>query len=336
MWRDTWVGTLLGGQRARERNGSRRDVTGLRWEPGSRRDLTLAVWERYTEWPLVVAALVFLATYGIPIIWPDIPFFFLEVDADILGIVWGLFIFDFLMRFLLATNRRQFFRHNLIDFFSLLLPMLRPLRILRLLAALSALSRFGMQTLRRQVMAYTVGMVSTITFVSALAVTSAERGAPGSNIHSFGDGIWWAFVTLTTVGYGDMSPVTVTGRAVGIVLMVSGVLLLGVIAATLASWLVQHGSEDSEGTNSIPVDIDVQSVDIRSLDGRVSELVTEVNRLTQLLEQREAGSMAAQLISPTVSPIGATMGSPMAGQSGSESMDSRLENPGVTKLGSAL
>ena len=256
----------------------------------TKRELTLAAWERYTEWPLVLAALLFLATYAIPIIWPHLDFRILEFDTRIFIIIWAVFLFDYLMRFSLANHKLAFFRHNLIDFFSVILPVIRPLRILRVLAVLATFNRIGFGTIRRQVMAYTAGLVTLITFISALAVTNAERGAAGSNINSFGDGLWWAFVTLSTVGYGDMSPVTVTGRAIGVALMISGVLLLGVIAATLASWLVQHSqmetalAAESEIAEKAETDsLVVETVTLDSLQAQLTSLTNQIAVLNTAL-----------------------------------------------------
>jgi voltage-gated potassium channel len=69
-----------------------------------------------------------------------------------------------------------------------------------------------------------------VLFVAALAVLQAERGHPGGNIESFGDALWWAVTTVTTVGYGDRFPVTTTGRFVAGGLMLAGIALLGVVA----------------------------------------------------------------------------------------------------------
>jgi voltage-gated potassium channel len=67
----------------------------------------------------------------------------------------------------------------------------------------------------------------------------AERSSRDANISDFGDAIWWAVSTMTTVGYGDHYPVTPVGRLVAFGLMIGGIALLGTVTATLASWLVE-------------------------------------------------------------------------------------------------
>ena len=67
-----------------------------------------------------------------------------------------------------------------------------------------------------------------------------ERGKPGANIETFGDAVWWAMTTVTTVGYGDRYPVTGMGRVIAGAVMVAGIALLGTVTATLASWLIDQ------------------------------------------------------------------------------------------------
>ena len=74
-----------------------------------------------------------------------------------------------------------------------------------------------------------------IVFVSATLELEFEQHARGSNIHTFADALWWAIVTVTTVGYGDRYPVSAGGRGVALLLMVVGIGLIGVLTATIAS-----------------------------------------------------------------------------------------------------
>ena len=71
--------------------------------------------------------------------------------------------------------------------------------------------------------------------------------------HSLGDGLWWAVVTTTTVGYGDYYPVTVPGKVVGAVLMVLGIGVLGGFTATLATYIIEHRSKKDRGIKPVRV-----------------------------------------------------------------------------------
>jgi voltage-gated potassium channel len=75
----------------------------------------------------------------------------------------------------------------------------------------------------------------------AVIVYLFERHAPGSNIHTLGDAVWWSFVTVTTVGYGDFYPVTTGGRITACFIMGTGLLTLAVVTAQVASSFVGQG-----------------------------------------------------------------------------------------------
>ena len=79
-----------------------------------------------------------------------------------------------------------------------------------------------------------------LVFAGSLGVFEAERSAPGSNITTFEDAIWWAAVTVFTVGYGDLYPITLEGRFIAVILMMGGVALLSVLTANLASYFLRQ------------------------------------------------------------------------------------------------
>lgn len=198
------------------------------------------------EWPLTVIALVFLVAYAIPISVPGAPAWLAETCELVVWAAWAVFAADYACRLVLAPGKWRFVKTNLLDLAVVALPLLRPLRLVRLLALLSILNRTGTRNLRGRVAIYTAGATVLAITIGALAVTDAERGEPGANITTLGDGFWWAFTSITTVGYGDRFPVTTTGRAVAVALMVAGIAVLGVVTATIASWLVQRVSEVTE------------------------------------------------------------------------------------------
>jgi voltage-gated potassium channel len=78
--------------------------------------------------------------------------------------------------------------------------------------------------------------------VGAALELGFEQHAGGANIHNYGDALWWAIVTVTSVGYGDRYPVTAAGRGVAVVLMLTGIGLVGVLSATIASYFVGRQS----------------------------------------------------------------------------------------------
>lgn len=89
-----------------------------------------------------------------------------------------------------------------------------------------------------------------IVLVAAVAELEAERGAPRANITSFGDALWWAVATVTTVGYGDLYPVTLAGRVVATALMFVGIALVSIMtAAVVARFVTQsHDADDPTGS----------------------------------------------------------------------------------------
>lgn len=191
-----------------------------------------AAWERRTEWPLLVAALAFLAAYAIPILHPNLPHWLNRLCWWTTWLTWLLFVADFVVRIGLADNRRAYVLRHWLDVIVIALPMLRPLRLLRLIPLLSVINRRAVRRLHGRVATYVVGGALVVAFVSALAELSVERHAPHATIVTFGDALWWAVTTMTTVGYGDTYPVTDLGRVVGAAVMIAGVALLGTVTAT--------------------------------------------------------------------------------------------------------
>ncbi|MCU1420741.1 MAG: ion transporter [Microbacteriaceae bacterium] len=211
--------------------------------PGSRQER----WTHFTDIPLLVTAAVFLVAYSWDVI-GDLHGTADDITQVVIWVTWAIFVVDYVVKLVLAPARlRWFFRHFL-DFLLVALPFLRPLRLLRAAMVWTSVHRVAGRTLRGRLAVYVVGSALLLVYVAALAVLEAERRAPGSNIHNFGQAIWWAFVTITTVGYGDFHPVSVQGRIVAVGLMLAGVALVGAIAATLATWLISavQVSEESD------------------------------------------------------------------------------------------
>ncbi|WP_206055579.1 ion channel [Nocardioides sp. GY 10127] len=206
----------------------------------------VTAWERWSQWPLVAFSLLFLAAYAWPILDPSLPASTTRACSVVIVVTWVLFAVDFVLRLAAAEHRGRWLLRHVLDVAVLVLPLLRPLALLRLLLLVRVLNRTAAGTLRGRVGLY-VGLGSLLlAMTAALAVLDAERDAPGANITTFGDALWWALTTMTTVGYGDTFPITDAGRWVGAGLMVMGVALLGTVTGSMASWLVEKVAEGKE------------------------------------------------------------------------------------------
>lgn len=157
-----------------------------------------------------------------------------------------LLLVDFFVRLRTAPDRlRYFVRLGWLDLLSALpgLPAVRLLRLPRMVVDVRRLRRETPASLRRaarQRLAESslliVGLlvVLVVSYGSFLMV-AVEEGAAGANIETGGDAIWWAFVTIATVGYGDTYPVTAYGRLIGIFMLIAGVGLFSVLTSFLAA-----------------------------------------------------------------------------------------------------
>jgi voltage-gated potassium channel len=225
-------------------------------------------WQRATDWPLMLAAVVFLAAYAVPILAPDLPSWLLDLCRWLSWITWGIFVVDIVVRLALAEERLRYLGRRWYDLLVIVLPLLMPLRLLRLIPLLSVLNRRAQTGLRGRVAIYVAGGASLLAFVAALAVLDVEQTSPDANISDFGDAIWWAVTTMTTVGYGDHYPVTSVGRVVAFGLMLGGIALLGTVTATMASWLVESVQAEKEQAE------DLQAM-VQRLEAKIDLLATE-------------------------------------------------------------
>jgi len=193
---------------------------------------------------LTFLALTFLFAFSYPAFVDSIS----ERTNDILGLIqwvcWVAFAADLVIGLIKADSKVTYLKRHPLEIASTLLPFLRPLRLMRVIS-------FGGLALQKVAMgrqfAITVKVaIATvfIAYVSAVQITILERPVEGSNIKNFGDALWWAVTTVTTVGYGDRYPTTTEGRFLAVLLMLMGISLVGVITASVASWFVKMSQEE--------------------------------------------------------------------------------------------
>ena len=212
--------------------------TALSEQQETRTEHAVHVWERWSTVPLAILALLYLGLYSIEVLGHLPPVLFLDFVV-VSDVIWGIFIIDFAARFLLSKQKVQFLKRNAIELVALILPFFRAFRMFRVVIALGFLSRVG-KTLSARVNIYVGVILPLLIYVCALGVYDAEHKAPGANITNFGDSIWWAFVTICTIGYGDYYPVTFEGRAIAVLLMVAGLAFISVITVSVATMFLNR------------------------------------------------------------------------------------------------
>ena len=247
--------------------------------------MTSDLWRKYSEWPLAAAAVVFLIAYSIEVI-DNVPDRSATVFDIIVWATWGLFVVDYVANLILAEHRLHWFTHNLHAAAILALPMLRPLRLMRLLSVMQFSHRLAGRRLRGRILTYAFATATLLVYVAALAALDAEQNVLGASITNIGDALWWAVVTITGTGYGDLVPVTFVGKLVGVGLMVGGLAIVGVIAASFATWMIE-----AVGTRVIETQAAAEAAVERETEqeeaetrSEVAELSDQVARLTALIE----------------------------------------------------
>lgn len=165
------------------------------------------------------------------------------------------FLFEFCVRFYKVDNKLGFMRWGWIDLLSSIPTIdflragrtLRLIRLLRILRAFRSVRHLIHHVFRKKTEgAFTTVSVIAILMIifSAIAILQVEDH-PNSNIKTAEDAIWWAYVTITTVGYGDKYPVTTEGRIIAAFLMTTGVGLFGTFTGFLASWFVAEKKREA-------------------------------------------------------------------------------------------
>ncbi|PYT00746.1 MAG: ion transporter [Acidobacteria bacterium] len=168
----------------------------------------------------------------------------------------GVFLIDFCIRFYRAESKREFMKWGWIDLLSSIPTLqyfrvgraLRLFRLLRVLRAFRSIRDFANHVFRHRVQGAfsSVAIIAVLMVIfSSVAILQVEDD-PNSNIKTAGDALWWSYVTITTVGYGDKYPVTAEGRIIAAVLMTVGAGLVGTFTGFAASWFVEGRMEEQE------------------------------------------------------------------------------------------
>jgi voltage-gated potassium channel len=195
------------------------------------------------------------------------------IPLAVLVVLTGIFLVEFFSRFLDAASRRSYIRHHWIDFVSCIplaggLRSLRVLRLLRLGTAVRFLVAAEHMAERRgasrQSIWFLGPLLFTVWFSAAIAYYSFEHGV-NPNVNTFGDALYWAFITVTTVGYGDVTPLTAEGRIISGLLIFLGIGLIGFASGQLTARILRSSS------------------DTAMIESKLVSLEAEIHEIKQLL-----------------------------------------------------
>ena len=160
-------------------------------------------------------------------------------------IICTIFLLQLCIDLIRSTDRRKFMKRHWIDFIASI-PVIEPLRYARVFSILRVIlvlrsSRNVLIELRTNKHEATLASI-LLLLVVLLSIGSSmmlfiESRIPGANIQSGGDALWWAFVTISTVGYGDYYPISTSGRVLAMLLIICGVGLFGMISGLVTSMI---------------------------------------------------------------------------------------------------
>jgi voltage-gated potassium channel len=245
--------------RVREAQAQLRDV--------KRREDLLDRVERMTELPLLALAFVMIPLLLGPFLWelsPGEEAAFLALDS----FIWIVFAVDLAAKTIISPHRKAFLKKHWLEVLIVVVPFFRPFRLLRLFI-------FGSRAYvgaRRLVhvdflIVYGIGLIMIV----ATVVTTVERDAEGSQILTFPDALWWSVVTISTVGYGDMVPVTTVGKTMAAILMLGGIAFFAGVAGNFAASITRRESSSKDAVSDLTEEIKKLHEEIASLqEGRQS------------------------------------------------------------------
>lgn len=215
------------------------------------------------------------------------------------GLVGLLFLLDFVYRFVSASDRRRYFfrQFGWLDLMAgFPLPGFRVAKLIRLRPTIHDWRKQGLIRGLRQTSSTraTVTLLIAVFFTflvvqfGSMLVIGPEQRAAGSNIHTAEDALWWSYVTITTVGYGDYYPVTTQGRIVGVFMLSLGIGLFGVITSFLANIFIYPRKErlkEQERQVRHQQSMDELRVGVDALRAELHTLTEDVRRLSSELDR---------------------------------------------------
>ncbi len=175
---------------------------------------------------------------------------------------------------------------------------LKSLRLIQIFRFMHVLSRtlIIMDEIRNRLLYIVLLSMITVT-AGAYTMYVVEHNAPGSKITNLGDAVWWAVVTVTTVGYGDVYPVTFEGRVIATAIMIIGIAILGILISTLGAQFIESKIKNQRRKDENNIKLLIKDK-IDRLEGLQSEeIVTLLNLISNLHGELKNNSTQAEGLS---------------------------------------
>ena len=249
---------------------------------GGRHDLVDRI-EQVTKYPMAVLGLAWLAL-AIVVLSTDVDSSASTLLVGSFFALWVIMLVEYLVRLVVTPDRPGYVRRRWVEPATVLLPPLQGWHVVGIekVSLLLHEGELRVEAVLKHHSLFRVLIAAVVTlFVGAWLVLLFEEKAKGSNIHNYPDALWWAIVTVTTVGYGDRYPVTEGGRVVAAILMLVGIGLIGVLTATVASVFVKEHTdankeEFKKGHADLGQQLSVISDRLADVERRLGATPTEV------------------------------------------------------------
>ena len=228
----------------RRKDERRRQIIAGSTPSGGRHDLVDEI-ERVTKYPLALLGIAWLVI-AIVVLTKDLNGSASTALVGSLFALWAIALVEYVVRLVVTPDRRGYLKRRWVEPATVVVPPLQGWHLVGMekVSLLVYEGELRAETILKHHSLFRVLIAAAGTlFLGAWLVLLFEENAKGSNIHSYPDALWWAIVTVTTVGYGDRFPVSAGGRAVAVVLMLVGIGLIGVLTATVASVFVKEHTD---------------------------------------------------------------------------------------------
>jgi voltage-gated potassium channel len=222
----------------------RRQTVAVGKPSGGRHDLVDRI-ESATKYPMTVLGILWMV-FAVIVLTTDAHGSSSKLLVGSLFGLWLVMLIEYVVRLVVTPDTRGYLKRRWIEPATVLVPPLQGWHVLGIERTSIVLHEGELRVegvLKHHGLFRVLIAAAGTVFFGAWLVQLFEENAPGSNIHNYPNALWWAIVTVTTVGYGDRYPVTEPGRVVATFLMLVGIGLIGVLTATVASVFVKEHTD---------------------------------------------------------------------------------------------